>query len=146
MKTDEGSFFVDTNILVYASVRDDARHEACKRLLRNSTRTLNISAQILTEFYSIVTNPRRVSLPFEPSEAIAFIQALLSVGHVAVLPISSDVPHRLLALLRTTDARGPEVFDLQIAATMLASGLTKLFTYNLRDFRAIAGIEAIEPD
>jgi predicted nucleic acid-binding protein len=76
---------------------------------------------------------------------VTFIEILLAYIHVFVLPISRDVPGRLLTLLKTNPVRGPHVFDLQIVATMLAHGVTKLFTYNGTDFRQFADLELFEP-
>ena len=53
---------VDTNVLVYALDADAPQHEAARALLeagREAFTTLFVTSQILCEFYSIVTNPRR---------------------------------------------------------------------------------------
>jgi hypothetical protein len=146
MKSDSDSFFIDANVLVYAAVQDDPRYAAARALLIDSRRgTLHISLQILTEFYSTITSPKRVTVPIASHEAVAFIETLISYDHVAILPISLDVPGRLLAILKVNAVKGPHVFDLQIAATMLAHGVTKILTYNGADFRQIAGLEVFEP-
>jgi predicted nucleic acid-binding protein len=54
---------VDTNVLVYALDADAPQHEAARALLeaaREASTTLFMTSQILCEFYSVVTNPRRV--------------------------------------------------------------------------------------
>jgi uncharacterized protein len=146
MKNESDSFFVDANVLVYAAVKDDPRNEVAKALLKNpNLGTLHISPQIVTEFYSTITSPKRVTAPYAPLEAVEFIETLLGYEHVVVLSISHDVPGRLLALLKANEVRGPRVFDLQIVATMLTHGVTKLFTYNGNDFRQFSDLEIIEP-
>jgi predicted nucleic acid-binding protein len=146
MTSDNDSFFVDTNVLVYASLKDDPRNKAAKALLQDSSHgTLHISPQILTEYYSTITSRKRVTAPFAPLDAVEFMETLLEYEHVQVLPISEDVPRRLLALLKTNPVTGPDVFDLQIVATMLAHGVTKLFTYNGRDFQQFPDVELFEP-
>jgi hypothetical protein len=62
---------------------------------------------------------------------VKFIEILLGYIHVFVLPISRDVPGRLLTILKTSPVRGPHVF--------------KLFTYNGADFRQFADLELFEP-
>jgi len=47
--------------------------------------------------------------------------------------------------VKLSEVRGPRVFDLQIAATMLSHGITKLVTYNGADFKSVAEIEILEP-
>jgi predicted nucleic acid-binding protein len=143
MKSDSDSFFVDANVPVYA---DDPRNKAAKALLKDSGGgTLHISPQILAEFYSIITSAKRVTAPYAPLEAVEFMETLLEYEHVPVLPISEDVPARLLALLRTNQVRGPHVFDLPVVATMLAHGVTKLFPYNGSDFKQFPDVELFEP-
>lgn len=60
-------------------------------------------------------------------------------------PFLQEVPLRWIALLKTVEARGPLVFDVQIVATMQTHGLTKLVTYNGNDFRVFSEIETLEP-
>jgi len=146
MKNDNDSFFVDANVLVYAAVKDDQRNRVAKALLKNpSLGTLHISLQIVSEFYSTITSPKRVTVPYAPLEAVEFIETLLGYEHVLLLSISHDVPGRLLALLKANEVRGPRVFDLQIVATMLAHGVRKLFTYIGNDVRQFSDLEIIEP-
>lgn len=88
MKNDEAKFFVDTNVLVYAALRDDPRNGPSRWLLINAARgVLHISPQILAEFYSTITSPKRVTAPYTPAEAIEFMETLLGYEHVVVLPI-----------------------------------------------------------
>ena len=54
---------IDANVLFYAMDADAPHHAASRALLeagRNPLATLYVTPQILCEFYSIVTNPRRV--------------------------------------------------------------------------------------
>lgn len=64
---------VDANILIYAFDADASRHLASRHLLdagRTGTTTLYVTSQILCEFYSIVTNSRRVAKPRSAVDAI----------------------------------------------------------------------------
>ena len=54
---------VDTNVLVYALDADAPHHAVARALLeaaREGSSSLYVTPQILCEFYSIVTNARRV--------------------------------------------------------------------------------------
>ena len=144
MKTDE-SAFVDANILVYAALSNDPRYDIAHSLLRHPGQALVISPQIIVEFYSTITNTKRVNTPFTPNEAIQFIEVLLSYKHITVVPISADVSVRMVRLLKMNPVKGHKVFDMQIAATMMVHGVTTLYTYNLADFRDVPGVIATEP-
>src|SRR5260370_7411508 len=99
MKNDSDSFFVDANVLVYAAVKDDPRNKVAKPLLKNPRfGTLYISAQIVSEFYSTITSPKRVTAPYAPLDAVKFIEILLGYDHVTVLSISHHLPPLLLSL------------------------------------------------
>lgn len=126
---------VDANVLVYAFDADAPQHLACRRLLnegRSGTTTLYVTSQILCEFYSIVTNPRRVTRPRKAADAIDAIAGLLSFVHVLRIP--ARAVEGWLDLLRRTPVTGGDVFDLQLAATMLANGVSRIYTFNTTDF------------
>jgi len=61
---------LDANILAYAVNADAPRHAASRPLLDEaddpSTR-LYVTSQILCEFYSLITNPRKVAVVSSPS-------------------------------------------------------------------------------
>ena len=57
---------VDTNVLIYALDADAPQHAVARSLLeaaRDGSVVLYVTSQILCEFYSIVTNARRVAKP-----------------------------------------------------------------------------------
>jgi predicted nucleic acid-binding protein len=71
MKTDD-SIFLDTNILVYAHQENAPFHNQSKNLRDMALKgelALCISPQVLTEFYSIITNPKRVTHPISSEKA-----------------------------------------------------------------------------
>ena len=63
---------IDTNVLVYAMDADAPRHAVSRALLdaaQDLSSTLYVTSQILCEFYSIVTNGRRVPKPRSEEDA-----------------------------------------------------------------------------
>jgi len=139
---------VDANVLVYAHYQQSEHHAASKALLTSAEAgqvALCVTSQVLAEFYSVITNPRRVSPPFEPDEAVAALDHVLALPGISILPLPSDVPKRWIELARDRALRGKRVFDLQLIATMQASAIRRIYTYNLGDFSGFVGIEAIRP-
>jgi hypothetical protein len=49
-------------------------------------RTLYVTSQILCEFYSLITNPRRVAVVSSPADALTIIAAILALPGIQVLP------------------------------------------------------------
>ena len=126
---------VDANVLVYAMDADASQHAASRALLdagRDSSISLYVTSQILCEFYSIVTNARRVPKPRSPEDALSAIAALLVILHV--LPIPARTVEGWMDLLRRRAVIGGDVFDLQIVATMQANGIQRIYTFNTGDF------------
>jgi len=139
---------LDTNLLVYALYRDmpqyrDARHMLERTQEENAA--LCVSSQVLAEFYSIITNPKRVTTPFTSAAALREVEKICSAPGVTVLPMPVDVIDRWITLLRGHPVTKKRVFDLQLIVTMLANGVKRIYTFNVRDFRPFPEVEAVEP-
>jgi uncharacterized protein len=113
---------VDTNVLVYALDADAAQHASSRALLeagRAGSVTLYVTSQIICEFYSVVTNPRRVAKPRSYADALAAISSLL--GFLRVLPVPAHTVEELIRLVRRQPVTGGDIFDLQILRTQVRS-------------------------
>jgi uncharacterized protein len=137
---------IDANVLVYALDADAPQHAASRALLeaaRDPSTTLYVSSQILCEFYSIVTNARRVPKPRPPADALSAISGLLVF--LNVLPVPLHTVERWLGLLRRHPVTGGDVFDLQLVATMQANGLQRIYTFNTDDFVVFSELSVVTP-
>jgi toxin-antitoxin system PIN domain toxin len=137
---------LDANVLVYAMDADAPQHAASRALLdsaRDASTTLYVTSQVLCEFYSIVTNARRVPNPRSPADAIGAISDLLAFLHV--LPIPVRTVEGWLDLLRRRPVTGGDVFDLQLVATMLANDVPRIYTFNARDFEPFPEVAVVTP-
>jgi toxin-antitoxin system PIN domain toxin len=142
MTADEPAL-IDANILVYAASPSAVQHQASRNLLESKVR-LCVAPQVLAEFYAVVTNRRRVTVPFTPTEARTFITEVLS--RADLLPVPASVVDRWIELAERHGVTGSHVFDLQLAATMLENGINRIYTYNHADFESLEGVEALTPE
>ena len=110
---------------------------------RDSSTTLYVTSQILCEFYSIVTNARRVPRPRSPDNARRAISGLLTF--LDVLPVPARAVEGWLDLLRRHPVTGGDVFDLQIVATMQANGIQRIYTFNTGDFALFPELVVVTP-
>lgn len=127
---------LDANILVYALDSSAPQHAASRAVLeaaRSSDATFYVTSQVLCEFYAVVTDRRRVSVPRSPAEAIAAISDILALPGILVLAAPVEVVRRWLTLAGRSSVVGGGIFDLQIVATMQAHGVDRIYTYNLID-------------
>lgn len=139
---------VDTNVLVYAVHPHEPRHAASRKLIDGAKRPdagLCVAPQNIAEFYATVTNPRRVTQPKSPADAIEAVEALLAMPGLVLLSAPIDVVNTLLHLLRANPVAAQEVFDAQLVAVMLCNGVTAISTFNDSDFRKFPGITISHP-
>jgi hypothetical protein len=88
----------------------------------------------MAEFFAVVTNHRRVTNPRTPAEALEAIDHFLAMPGLRLIAQPVDIVARWSDLVRQHPVRGADVFDVQIAATNLASGIGQLYTFNRDDF------------
>jgi predicted nucleic acid-binding protein len=124
---------VDINVLAYASNTDDPKYAASRAWLeeaRDPSATLYVTPQVIAGFYSVITNPRSVAMPSSPAVALRAISALLALPGLSVLPATARAVSSLIELFRHHPVTGPEVFDLQIVATIQANNIQRIYTFN----------------
>lgn len=86
-----------------------------------------------------------MKVPRAAGEAVEVIEALLAMPGITLLAAGSEVVGRWLAMVRASPVAGANVFDVQLAATALEAGVSKICTLNIAHFQRIAGIEVVTP-
>ena len=112
--------FVDTNVLIYAAIPAFPWHaDAVARLteLEAAGAPLWISRQSLREYLSALSRPRRAPRRFRWPRCSTDIPALLARFHV--VEDGPAVTSALLTLLAAVTCLGKQVYDANIAATMM---------------------------
>lgn len=140
--------FLDTNVLVYAFQQGAPQHKASRHLLDEAqagNQPLCISPQVLSEFYSVVTDPRRVTAPRQSAEALDAIEQVLLMSGMTLLPTPVDLVMRWIALVRQHAVTGGGIFDVQLVATMLANGVTRIYTFDQAHFTPFSQIQVLTP-
>jgi predicted nucleic acid-binding protein len=112
---------------------------------RDPSVTLYVTSQILCEFYSVVTNPRRVAVASSAAEAAKIILGLLALPGLHVLPAPAQAVRGLMELLQRHPVTGSRVFGLQIVATMQANSIHRIYTFNTGDFKVFPELAVITP-
>lgn len=139
---------VDTNVLVYRANLSSPFHAASANLIQRGLKgeiPLCIAPQNLTEFYAVVTSPKRVSVPISPTCAIAEIEQYLRSGNIRKIYQTAFLLPKLLSLIKAYSPTRQQIFDLQLVATMLINGVTCIYTFNDKHFVKYSEIEVIVP-
>lgn len=128
---------LDTNILVYSADETSPFHQKAKTLREkglNGDVTLCICPQILSEYFAIITDSKRVSSPRTQDEAISEIQKYLySKNILKIFPVP-EIMEEMIELLKRYNITRQDIFDLQLVATMLSNNVNSIYTFNKADF------------
>lgn len=138
---------LDANVLIYA-VASEAPQHAASRAVLDAVRgdpdvTFYVTSQILCEFYSVITNPRRMTTARSSPEALAAITGFLAF--LQVLPIPARAVEGWIDLLRRRPVTGADIFDLQLVAVMLANDVKCIYTFNGGDFQTFSELTVKQP-
>ena len=139
---------LDANILIYAVNTNAPQHTASRRLLEaalDSAVTLYVTLQILCEFYSVVTNPKRIAAAFTAAEATQMIADLLELPGLRILATPPRAAQKLTELLKHHPVTAASIFDLQIVATMQANDIQRIYTFNVSDFEEVPELVVVVP-
>lgn len=149
MTISEAPTLLDTNVLVYAADQLSPFHDVCRKLRedgRTGKRNLCITPQVLFEFYAVVTDPKRVRDPLDPSEAIAEISAYLDDPAIKTIHQTPEATGRVTDLAERYAIRRQEIFDALIVATMLSNDVRQIYTYDVGHFSQYPEIQVLKPE
>ncbi len=127
--------FVDTNILTRATILTAPLHaesQATLVQLRHEGRELWISNQVIREYVANATRQQTYSQPIPAEQILEQVNRFRTAFRIA--EDTSPVMDQLLTLIAKIPLGGKQVHDANIVATMLAYGITTLFTHNVVDF------------
>ena len=128
--------FVDTNVLVYARVREAPNHDVARELLGRAmgvAEPVQLSRQVLREYLAVMTRPQTWRVPMTRDEVLEDVERL--AANFQVLEDGPLVTEALVALCREAPAAGRQIHDANIVATMRIHGVRQLLTFNVADFR-----------
>ena len=137
---------LDTNVLAYALDTDAPQHEAAKTVCDAAAAgefPAVITTQIVLEYVSVVTSPKRVAAPATLAEAWEDIRGFLDAFTLVSLR-PEDVP-RVAELSEELELSGPKVFDLGIAVSALSAGVGTVCTYDSSVFARVPGLKTVQP-
>ena len=149
ISTSEKIGLIDTNILVYRADQDSTFHLPSVNLINRGLRgdiLLCLAPQNLTEFYAVMTNPKRVTNPIDPLIARVEIERYVQSQNIRKIYQTADLMPKLLELINKYPPTRQQIFDLQLIATMLVNDITRIYTFNARHFQPYQEIEVIVPE
>ena len=142
-------FFVDTNVFVYAVFGDSPHHMAARAFVDRALQSgagFCTGPQVLAEYYAVVTDARRVTSVRKPNEAADDVERILELPGIILLPVPADFARIWLPLVRRYEVSRQDVFDAQIVAIMIASGVSRIVTFDEKDFERFSEVSVQRPE
>lgn len=134
---------VDTNVLLAATDRSRAAHQAAIAFLNEDRRRLAVTSQIVREYLAVSTRPLDANgFGLSGVDAVANVEQLLE--DMQLLPEDVATARLLLRLVAERPASGTQVHDANIVAAALAHGAGTIVTDNTRHFSRFADLIEIE--
>lgn len=138
---------VDSNILIRWVQPDDPDYaivEASLAVLAEAGVVLCYTSQNLAEFWNASTRPAsRNGYGLSPQETDR--RARRFESRLRLLPDSLAVHEEWRRLIVDYGVSGVQVHDTRLVAAMRVYGVTKMLTFNVKDFARFTGIEAVHP-
>lgn len=134
-----GKAFVDTNVLLRATVESFPLHDKAKLLVyqqREANSELWISRQVIREYIAQVTRPQSFVQPLTYAEVAVKVDIIGKLFLVA--DETAQVTAQLLTLMKEFPTGGRQVHDANIVATMLVNSIDTLLTQNIDDMKRFA--------
>ena len=141
------SYLIDTNVLLRVQDEGNPHHEQCTSaidILKSRDEPLFVCAQVLAEFWVVLTRPRDVN-----GWGFAFDAAVIEIVKVRstfrCLAEPTDMADRWQRVVMENKAMGKQAHDARLAALMLAHGVIHILTLNVSDFARYQGIVPVSP-
>lgn len=140
------SVLFDSNILIYTHNKASFFHrqafDLVKAVMGGSIKGV-LAQQNLLEFYSTITDSRRVEKPLSAKEALSLVEQYLSSPFRIIFP-STETIQATLALGYKQNFKNGKIFDVYLIATMLSNNISSIITVNAKDFKDFPGIKVFD--
>jgi toxin-antitoxin system PIN domain toxin len=129
---------IDTNILAYARLIESPYHKKALSFLEGlgDSADVVISELVLIEFYLLLRNEKILNPPLSPEEAYRECELLRSHSRWQ-LTDSADVMKEVWPIAAAEGFARRRIFDVRLAKTLQAQGVTEFATANTKDFEGL---------
>lgn len=139
---------LDTNVLVYAHDPISKHYRKTLELRKAALKgelDACISYQNIAELYSVLTNPVKLSKPYEPAAAVELCELYIWSKNFRKIVPTGETYSKALRLADRVSASSAKIFDCLLVATALENGVDTIYTENTRDFEPFRSVRAVNP-
>ena len=141
-------YLLDSNILIYAHNRASPFHKIARSILgKTLVGKLEgcVAFQNLYEFYSIITDARRVEKPLPSREVRKILQSFLNADNLPKIYAKTTNLAVTIELLKSVEVTKQQIFDLILVATMIENEVFGIYTADEEFFKKFEILEVVNP-
>lgn len=128
----------DTNILFPSCDSASPHYHKARGFLELNAHNTKfcLSEQVLMELYCLLRNPAACRNPLSAPDAVRVIHNFRDNPHWKIIDVNSSksLMKRVWEMAAKPDVAYRRIFDLRLASTLIAHGVTDLATQNSKDF------------
>ncbi|MCA9308688.1 MAG: type II toxin-antitoxin system VapC family toxin [Patescibacteria group bacterium] len=133
---------IDTSIIVHSLNKDSFRHsKAVTYLSRLAGQPKAVTHQNIMEAYRVLTHPKHPN-PMTKQQALDALKYY--VDNCRVISPTEDTFKSLNTVMASSSVVGNKIMNAYLVATIKANSITKIATFNKRDWEDFVGIEIID--
>ena len=139
---------LDTNLLIYAANESCKEHPVARELAESllaEPQEWMLADQVLFEYYRALRNPHILERPLTAERAANQVRFLREEAGCLHCAYSLDLWDAVTPHLSQESLRGIGVFDVILAVTLKANGITRFYTRNVSDFEHFGLFAVIDP-
>ncbi len=139
---------LDANVLLRLSQKKHPLYLVSKQAvqkLKDDNETLRILPQNITEFWNVLTRPESARGGFGLTPSQADRRTRRFERFFTLLPDDPRVYEEWRRIVVQNGVSGVQVHDARIAACLRVHGITRLLTFNTKDFARYTGFDAVDP-
>lgn len=126
---------IDTNIFAYARIASAPMHKEALAFLDSISESHDVivSELVLSKLYLLLRNEKILEPPLSAAEAVAECQIFRAHPRWQLVD-SADVMKEVWPIAASEGFARRRIFDVRLAKTLQAHGVTEFATANVRDF------------
>lgn len=128
-------YYLDTNILIYVNDTESPYHHSASEIFYNllEQKKIILHEIVLTEFFSIITDSRKMESPWSTSQARDYIKDLLESVHELHF-LDNEIISAACKYIKKYNIKRYDIYDHLLAYSMKFYGIDKIVTLNKADF------------
>ena len=104
-----------------------------------------LAPQNLYEFFSIITDSRKISKPLSTNKALQEVEKYYSSSRIRMIYPLETTPLKLMELAKKYQIKRQEIHDIHLLATMIENEVFGIYTRNDAHFRKFKDIDVLNP-